>query len=396
MKLLYIALRLDCTGDGASIYAMSNVLAFASQIQTDVITLQAPQTSEGWTALHQARVSLTAITPEPYHPWRARLLLLKRGHNIFRESEQLQQAVQKQVTYQKYTIVVLELATAYLMPLIRLWTPQTRIILSQHNYEYSNHLEYIRYRIKHPLKKIGYRMANYKYQSVEHTYIQQADAVIAISEADCRQFQCLRDREIGTYVMPPALSLKPEKTKYADTCTRILFVGMMDWYPNIQGVLQFVKQVFLPLVRKNPVYHLYIVGKQPSSEIRALQSDHITVTGAVPYIDDYVRLCDLLVVPNTLGGGVKIKIMEAIQKGIPLLIHKYSAVGYEEIVPFSIVQNMQQFIDRIETYSEERETHIQALNKARIALATRIVQNQQLAHLIIHQFANVPFTSKTT
>ncbi|MDM8177192.1 glycosyltransferase [Olivibacter sp. 47] len=395
-KLLYIALRIDITGDGASMYAMNNVLAFASQVPTDVLTLQGPRTAYGQELLSKLPCSIEEVQVEPIHPTRERIRLLQRGHNIFRESPALRRAVIKKLQQNDYAIVILELYSAYLLPAIRRLRPTINIVLNQHNYEYENHLEYIQFRIAHPLKRKLYRLANFRYRAVEHRVVREADGLIAISEYDQQLFNKIRNNDQQSYLLSPALPLKPVKDHYKQQCSHLLFIGMMDWYPNIQGVLHFVKDVFHPLIEQDPSYHFYIVGKNPVIEIQQLQSANIHITGAVEDIDVYIKQCDLMVVPVSLGGGVKIKVMEAIQKGIPLLVHQSSAQGYKGVADYFVVNDMAEFKRRIIAYPQEIANHISALAAARSALNDQMRNNKVTAARVLADFVPVKQTINTT
>ncbi|QNL51583.1 glycosyltransferase [Olivibacter sp. SDN3] len=387
-KLLLVALRIDITGDGASIYAMNNALAFAVHAQVDIVTLQAPKTDRGQALLKDAGCVVTEVVEELRDKHQERLRLLKRGHNIFHESVHLHQTVLRMLGKRHYDVIVLELYSTYLSDTIKEVAPDAKILLLQHNYEYANHLEYIKYRIANPIKKLLYQAANYRYQSIEHHYVKNADAVIAISERDRALFSGIRgDQEV--YVIAPAVTYACQKLSHSANCYNLLFLGMMDWYPNIAGVSQFIQEVFQPLLAGGKNYHLYIVGKNPVKEILDYQSEHITVTGEVADIDQYIQLSDLLVVPNTLGGGVKIKVMEGIQKSIPLLISRESTVGYEGIVDFFTVDQLSDFKKRIQAYPQELAGYQEALTRAQEAIATRVRTNaavvEQLLSKIHHR-----------
>lgn len=94
----------------------------------------------------------------------------------------------------------------------------------------------------------------------------------------------------------------------------VVFTGMMAYYPNQDGVHYFAEQIW-PLVRRAiPAARLLVVGTDPPPAIRALADagTGITVTGAVPDVRPYVWEADLCVVPLRMGGGTRLKIVEAL------------------------------------------------------------------------------------
>ena len=97
----------------------------------------------------------------------------------------------------------------------------------------------------------------------------------------------------------------------------ISFFGKMSYPPNVEAAIWFSKQVF-PLVQKEiPESQFYIVGKDPSKELLELSVNNpsIVVTGTVDSIEEYYERTDLVVIPLAHGGGVKVKVLEALGHG---------------------------------------------------------------------------------
>src|SRR5205085_6591325 len=86
----------------------------------------------------------------------------------------------------------------------------------------------------------------------------------------------------------------------------------MDFRPNVDAVLWFASEVW-PLVRaERPHTHFYIVGRNPSPEVLALSEDPgIIVTGAVDDTRPWVAGAEVYVVPMRMGGGVRLKVLQA-------------------------------------------------------------------------------------
>ena len=92
----------------------------------------------------------------------------------------------------------------------------------------------------------------------------------------------------------------------------ILFLGSMDWMPNIDAVLYFAEKIF-PLIRQEiDNAELIIVGKNPVDSIKRLgeTNQNIIVTGTVSDTRPYIRSASCTVVPIRIGGGTRIKIYE--------------------------------------------------------------------------------------
>ncbi|MCX6032007.1 MAG: glycosyltransferase family 4 protein [Chloroflexi bacterium] len=108
----------------------------------------------------------------------------------------------------------------------------------------------------------------------------------------------------------------------------ILHLGTMFWPPNVTGVLWFAREV-LPLVRRQiPEARFVIVGKKPPPEVQALAADpRILVTGYAPDPTPYLAASDVFVVPLHVGGGMRVKILDAWLWGQPIVSTPVGAEG---------------------------------------------------------------------
>src|SRR2546423_1741673 len=111
----------------------------------------------------------------------------------------------------------------------------------------------------------------------------------------------------------------------------IVFIGSMDWLPNIDGMRWFRAEI-LPLIRAcRPDCRLSIVGRQPTREILAMaESDPlIEVTGTVPDVRPYLWRAAVSIVPLRVGGGTRLKIYEAMAARTPVVSTTIGAEGLE-------------------------------------------------------------------
>lgn len=110
----------------------------------------------------------------------------------------------------------------------------------------------------------------------------------------------------------------------------ILFVGAMDRPVNIQAALFFAREVF-PLVRKVvPGASFYIVGSNPTPEVKALSdgSSNIIVTGFVDDLKPFYAKARVSVAPLFIGGGIITKILDSMAIGVPVIT---TAIGNEGV-----------------------------------------------------------------
>lgn len=109
----------------------------------------------------------------------------------------------------------------------------------------------------------------------------------------------------------------------------LVFVGSMDWLPNIDGMRFFCEKV-LPLIRqRQPDCRVSIVGREPTREIRAFaeRDPLIEVTGTVPDVKPHLWRSAVSIVPLRIGGGTRMKIYEAMAAKTPVVSTTIGAEG---------------------------------------------------------------------
>lgn len=111
--------------------------------------------------------------------------------------------------------------------------------------------------------------------------------------------------------------------------TNLLFSGSMDYSANVDAVIWFVNDIWPELSRQNPALSFTIVGRDPKPEVRALAADRVSVTGTVPDVRPYYSGSLAAVVPLRFGSGTRLKILEAMAAGIPVISTKLGAEGLD-------------------------------------------------------------------
>lgn len=109
---------------------------------------------------------------------------------------------------------------------------------------------------------------------------------------------------------------------------KLVFVGSMDYYPNVEAAVSFARNLWPTLRARLPGSSLAIVGANPAAPVRALASEPgVTVTGTVPDIRPWYGDALAAVVPLRTGGGTRLKILEAMAAGVPVVSSSLGAEG---------------------------------------------------------------------
>jgi polysaccharide biosynthesis protein PslH len=111
---------------------------------------------------------------------------------------------------------------------------------------------------------------------------------------------------------------------------RLVFVGSMDYHANIEAAIHFARNVWPRIVEDFPHLRLTLVGSKPAAEVRSLASlPGVEVTGTVPDVRPYYAQSVAAIVPLGTGGGTRLKILEAMAAGVPVISTAIGAEGLD-------------------------------------------------------------------
>ncbi len=204
----------------------------------------------------------------------------------------------------------------------------TRIVYNWHNIESEAMLRFSA-TVSSPSKRWYARLTATKLASLEQDILKTAFAHVVCS---------LREREELQRIAPSARIAVVENgvdvasfSPRADVSARsrkLVFVGLMDYYPNVEAATSFTQRIW-PLLRERfPELTLWIVGANPAPAVVQLGNlEGVTVTGTVPEVRPYYRDALAAIVPLRTGGGTRLKILEAMAAGVPVISTPLGAEG---------------------------------------------------------------------
>ena len=129
----------------------------------------------------------------------------------------------------------------------------------------------------------------------------------------------------------------------------LLFFGAMNYYPNQDGLTFFVEQIFPRILAKRPQTKLRVVGPAPDN-VKRLQNANIEVTGFVDAVEPYIEAASVVIVPLRLGGGTRLKVVEAMAKAKPIVSTHVGTEGIDVVNGESalLADDPQTFADHVE------------------------------------------------
>ncbi len=155
---------------------------------------------------------------------------------------------------------------------------------------------------------------------------------------------------------------------------RIVFVGSMDYHANIDGAVNFAREIWPRVRERQPDLVFTIVGRDPAPEVRELaRIPGIEVTGTVADVRPFYREAVAAVVPLNVGGGSRLKILEAMAAGVPVVSTTLGAEGLavqpgENIL---IADSNAQLADAIINVVENKAQHQQIKTAGRALISER-------------------------
>ena len=236
-------------------------------------------------------------------------------------SSQIKKFCQKHFKSNQFDYVVAD-GLHSIVPLLSL---DAKLIYRSHNVEYEIWKKAAR-ETRFFLKKVFLLTQFYAMRSFERKVVHFVDHVFPISEEDRLKYTEYLKEDAKLMTLPLGLSFKKvQPTKSIDKIC-LLFLGRLDWAPNKDGLIWFLKEVWPHLSPQN--FELIIVGSGNSDWVSTYSGlEGVSFYGFVEDLDSIYQKIDLSIIPIFYGSGTRIKLIEAVSKGIPILSTGMGAQG---------------------------------------------------------------------
>ena len=183
----------------------------------------------------------------------------------------------------------------------------------------------------------------------ERAVIKHVQTVVAFTDRDRHLLAQFASQT--PIIQIPISTVLPEKPldPVGDQFLNLLFVGSFIHPPNEDAAMRLINTIFPGVQTQYSDVILNIVGDQPTAQIQKLANSRVIVTGRVPDVTPYLDRATLVVVPLRSGGGMRVKVMEALAAGkaivaSPLAIEGLDVVDGEHVV---LAESDQQFATMI-------------------------------------------------
>jgi glycosyltransferase involved in cell wall biosynthesis len=226
----------------------------------------------------------------------------------------LLRALEKLCSEQAFDVIQLESSV-----LCGLGLPDgTPVLLDEHNIEYEV-FKRVWESERSPLRRFFNRLEYKRFRRHEQRWWGRVDAIALTSD---REEPVVRERAPGTPVgvVPNGVDLEyfrpRDERPNPDT---VVFNGVLDYRPNLDAAHHLVDEVWPLVLRRRPQARLLIVGRGDEAERERLRRPGVEPTGEVPDIRPYLAGASVVIVPIRMGGGTRLKVVEALSMAKPMV-----------------------------------------------------------------------------
>ncbi len=254
-------------------------------------------------------------------------LIFNKSYNLSRfYSVEFEKIIIETLLKQKFDIIQLEsIYVAMYINTIKKYS-SAKIVIRTHNIE--NEIWQQKSKLeKNIFKKKYLSILSNQLKKEEITYIQKADAIASITEHDLNWIKNYT-KQINVRSFPFAININEYNIVVNQVEKKSLFfIGALDWFPNEDGLIWFLENVWNQFLKKHPDYKLYIAGRGMSNEFKQKQIKNVEILGEVSDVKQFILSKKIMIVPLMLGGGMRVKIIEGMALGKLIISTSIGAEG---------------------------------------------------------------------
>jgi glycosyltransferase involved in cell wall biosynthesis len=245
-------------------------------------------------------------------------------------SDRFKQMLQNLLVENSFDIIQLE--GLYMSPYIEYIRKFSKapIVLRAHNVEFKI-WERLANASPNLLKKLYLRSMAKNLRSFEQDRFSKVNGILFFTEEDARLGEALNLTKPHV-VIPSGIVIPEWPTETNAQQNTVGFIGNMEWLPNQDAVRWFVEAIF-PLIKKQiPNVRFLLAGKNiPGSLLSGLNSEGVEIVGQVENAQAFIQSLSAFVVPLRAGGGMRLKILEAMASGAAIVSTPIGAEGIEGV-----------------------------------------------------------------
>src|SRR5690554_2584559 len=302
-------------------------------------------------------------------------LLINQSYNVVRFYDK---EVEKRITdiINKHHFDVVLLESIYLLPYLHIFKEKgLKVVLRTHNVEHqiwSSLAKNTKFLPKKwYLNKLAEQLKQYELEKC-----QEVDGIVSITENDARFFEKINPA-VKTTSIPPIITTKAEEADY--NLSDFYFLGAMDWQPNIEGIQWFIQKVIPEGLTET---QFYLAGK--SLNKNEYKHPGIVNLGEIENAMDFIKAHGICLIPLHSGSGLKIKLLENMALGKPIITttERARGVGVQHEKEVLIADHPDDFRKQMNKLSQNKELR-QSLGNTAKTFVTENFNKEKLTEKLI-------------
>ena len=226
---------------------------------------------------------------------------------------------------------------------------------------------------KNPLIKFLINTESKRIKNYEKSIYKNADKILCGSQNDIENIEKIEIDKNKIYLIPTTgddnLLLLPD-ISYETTEKSLFYTGTLSWNANSDGLIWFIKNCWSGISQKNPGVKLYIAGSSSGRKLKRIAKNfkNIILLGYVDNLEIYYSKCRVFIAPLRFGSGIKVKVLNAMYRGIPTVTTPIGAEGIEatDMVHLGIAESPEEFTTKVNILLNENKTWGKLMDNSRM------------------------------
>jgi len=256
-------------------------------------------------------------------------LFSNKSYNIERfVSDDFKKQLNELLHEKQFDVIVFE--SLFVAPYIDVVTNNSNalLVLRQHNVEHKI-WETLAQEEPNPIKKIYLNLLASRLKKFETTQLNKFDALTTVTQNDANYFKQMGCNQ-PVFSSPTGIDIS--RLKVDDSTLEIpsvFHIGSMEWMPNQQAVMWFIKNVWNRILVKYPSLKLVIAGRGMTDSFKQQNFQNVEMKGEVDDAVKFIQSKQIMIVPLFAGSGIRVKILEGMAMGKAIVSTSLGAQGIE-------------------------------------------------------------------
>ncbi len=240
------------------------------------------------------------------------------------------------------------------------------------------------------LKRFYFSNLAKRIKKLEVQQLNEFDAIIPITERDAKslkQLGCKKPMHVTPTGMDiNSLTIETSKMEFPS----VFHIGALDWPPNQEGLLWFFQKVWPLVLQKQPNLKFYLAGRNAPDKMKNLRVKNLIFVGEVDSAVDFMNSKAIGIVPLLSGSGMRIKIVEGMALGKPMVTTSIGAEGNpaKDGKEVMIADHPSEFAQKILQLINDR-TLFDDMSRNAIDFVNATFNNEVIAQSLIHFYKSL-------